>query len=90
HAYVKTKARNQGVGSKLLNHLSELTTKPILIGTWSDATWAIAFYKKHDFVLVSFKDKEYLLRKYWKIPLRQIETSVVLASRDWVSSIKKI
>ncbi len=84
HAYVRTTARNKGVGSKLLNHLSELTTKPLLIGTWADATWAINFYKKHGFALVSFEDKEHLLRKYWKIPLRQIETSVVLASPNWV------
>ncbi|MDQ3845638.1 MAG: GNAT family N-acetyltransferase [Bacteroidota bacterium] len=84
HAYVRTMARNKGVGSKLLNHLSELTTKPILIGTWADATWAINFYEKHGFVLVSYEDKEHLLRKYWKIPLRQIETSVVLASPNWV------
>jgi N-acetylglutamate synthase-like GNAT family acetyltransferase len=81
HAYVKTKARNKGIGGKLLRHLGELTTKPILIGTWADATWAIDFYKKHGFRLVSFEEKERLLRKYWKIPLRQIETSVVLAGQ---------
>ena len=86
HAYVRTTARNKGVGSKLLNHLSELTTKPILVGTWADATWAINFYKKYGFKLVSFDDKEQLLRKYWTIPLRQIETSVVLASSNWTSS----
>ncbi len=83
HAYVRTTERNKGIGSKLLTHLSELTVKPILIGTWADATWAINFYKKHGFNLVSFEDKEYLLRKYWAIPVRQIETSVVLASADW-------
>jgi len=79
HAYVRTIARNKGIGGKLLQHLSLLTTKPILIGTWADATWAIEFYKKHGFRLVSFQEKEELLRKYWSIPLRQIETSVVLA-----------
>ena len=83
HAYVRTIARNKGIGGKLLVHLSEFTTKPILIGTWTDATWAINFYKKHGFDLVSYEDKERLLRKYWTIPLRQIETSVVLASSDW-------
>lgn len=83
HAYVRTIARNKGIGSKLLSHLTELTTKPILIGTWAEATWAIDFYKKHGFRLVSFEDKEHLLRKYWTIPLRQIETSVVLASPNW-------
>jgi len=80
HAYVRTVARNKGIGGKLLQHLSMLTAKPILIGTWADATWAIEFYKKHGFRLVSFQEKEELLRKYWSIPLRQIETSVVLAS----------
>jgi len=79
HAYVRTNARSKGIGGKLLNQLRELTTKPILIGTWADATWAINFYQKHGFSLVSYEEKERLLRKYWKIPLRQIETSVVLA-----------
>lgn len=81
HAYVRTAARNKGIGSKLLQHMSTLTTKPILIGTWADATWAIEFYRKHGFRLVSFEEKEQLLRKYWSIPLRQIETSVVLSSQ---------
>lgn len=63
-----------------MGHLTELTTKPILIGTWADATWAINFYKKYGFTVVSYEDKERLLRKYWRIPLRQIETSVVLAN----------
>ncbi|MDO6429376.1 GNAT family N-acetyltransferase [Flavitalea sp. BT771] len=80
HAYVRTTARNKGIGGKLLRHLSTLTRKPILIGTWADAAWAIAFYQKHGFRLVSFQEKEELLRKYWSIPLRQIETSVVLSS----------
>ena len=81
HAYVRTTARNKGIGGKLLRHLNALTTKHILIGTWADATWAINFYKKHGFQLVSFQEKEELLRKYWSIPLRQIETSVVLSSQ---------
>lgn len=86
HAYVKTSARNSGIGGKLLHHLAELTTKPILIGTWADATWAINFYKKHGFNLVSHEEKERLLRKYWTIPLRQIETSVVLADSNWTGT----
>ena len=81
HAYVRTSARNKGIGGKLLQHLSTLTTKPILIGTWADATWAIEFYKKHGFRQVSYQEKEHLLRKYWSIPLRQIETSIVLSNR---------
>ncbi len=83
HAYVRTTARNKGIGGKLLKHLSTLTDKPILIGTWADATWAIAFYLKNGFRQVSHIEKEQLLRKYWNIPLRQIETSVVLASPDF-------
>jgi len=84
HAYVRTAARNKGIGGKLLQHLSTLVTTPILIGTWADASWAISFYEKHGYRLVSFNEKEQLLRKYWSIPLRQIDTSVVLASANWV------
>lgn len=86
HAYVRTNVRNKGIGGKLLQHLSKLTKNPILIGTWADATWAIDFYKKHGFSLVSHQDKERLLRKYWNIPSRQVETSVVLASPNWVNT----
>ena len=83
HAYVRTIARNKGIRGKLLEHLSTLTEKPILIGTWADATWAINFYKKNGFRQVAFAQKEQLLRKYWNVPLRQIETSVVLASDNF-------
>jgi N-acetylglutamate synthase-like GNAT family acetyltransferase len=86
HAYVRTHARNKGIGGQLLHHLTSRLSKPVLIGTWADATWAIAFYEKHNFQLVSFDEKESLLRKYWDVPLRQIETSVVLASSDWTRS----
>lgn len=85
HAYVRTSHRNKGIGSKLLEHLCSSSTKPILIGTWAHATWAIAFYQKHGFHLVSDEEKEMLLRKYWTIPSRQIETSVVLAGNNWKS-----
>jgi N-acetylglutamate synthase-like GNAT family acetyltransferase len=83
HAYVRTKVRNKGIGSKLLKHLCDLTADPILIGTWADAKWAIEFYQKHGFRLLPIEEKNELLRKYWTIPARQIETSVVLASADW-------
>jgi len=82
HAYVRTSRQNQGVGGKLLAHLRKQTSRPILIGTWSDATWAIRFYEKHGFRLVSRQEKERLLRRYWSIPERQVETSVVLAEKD--------
>ncbi|HEV8283177.1 MAG TPA: GNAT family N-acetyltransferase [Chitinophagaceae bacterium] len=83
HAYVRTVKRNKGIGSKLLEHLRALSTTPVLIGTWADAKWAIEFYQKHGFHLLSKEEKNNLLNKYWAIPPRQIETSVVLASSDW-------
>ena len=85
HAYVRTSERKKGVGSKLLEHLCIISAKPILIGTWADATWAIEFYLKHGFRLLPEKEKNNLLHKYWTIPARQIETSVVLASTNWNS-----
>ena len=82
HAYVATGAQRSGCGSALLRHLeSEETEKPILIGTWADARWAIDFYRKSGYTLVSSALKNVLLKKYWSIPQRQIETSVVLAKR---------
>ena len=79
HAYVRTVRRNRGIGASLLAHLRTLTAKPILIGTWAAATWAIRFYEKNGFALIEGEEKTRLLRKYWAIPERQIETSVVLA-----------
>jgi N-acetylglutamate synthase-like GNAT family acetyltransferase len=78
HAYVLTNQRRKGIGGILLNHLMQKASKPVLIGTWKAATWAIQFYQKHGFVLVSEEEKNRLLRKYWAISDRQIETSVVL------------
>jgi len=79
HAYVLTKYQRRGIGRKLLLYLMTLATTPeILVGTWEDATWAIQFYEKYGFTLVSPKEKDRLLRTYWNIPERQIETSVVL------------
>jgi N-acetylglutamate synthase-like GNAT family acetyltransferase len=83
HAYVRTVKRGKGIGSRLLLHLTSLTHKPVLIGTWADATWAIAFYQKHGFCLLSEKEKNQLLQKYWIIPQRQLETSVVLADNAY-------
>ena len=85
HAYVRTTKRNRGIGSKLLEHLYAISLTPVLIGTWADAMWAIEFYQKHGFRLLPKEEKNNLLRKYWTIPVRQIETSVVLASSDWES-----
>jgi N-acetylglutamate synthase-like GNAT family acetyltransferase len=83
HAYVKTNCRNMGMGTRLLRHLESMTEKPILIGTWSDATWAIRFYQKNGYRLLREAEKNDLLTKYWNIPERQVETSVVLADRKW-------
>jgi GNAT superfamily N-acetyltransferase len=77
HAYVLPDYQGKGIGTKLLNHLKQMTsTNRLLVGTWADATWAIDFYQKQGFKLMPNKDE--LLMKYWDIPNRQIETSVVL------------
>ncbi len=83
HAYVRTENQGKGTGSRLLTHLLTLSDRPFLIGTWADATWAIRFYERYGFQAVGFEEKERLLRRYWKVPARQIETSVVLADRRW-------
>lgn len=83
HAYVRTTMRNGGIGGKLLRHLMVRTDRPILIGTWADAAWAIGFYQKHGFRLVTPQQKTRLLKKYWGVPQRQIDTSVVLAGPTW-------
>jgi len=83
HAYVRTAERGRGIGGKLIAHLKPLTTRPTLVGTWAAAVWAIRFYEKYGFRLVTHEEKERLLRKYWSIPERQTETSVVLADRIW-------
>ena len=79
HAYVRTANRRRGIGASLLSHLRGLAGKPILIGTWAAASWAIRFYEQHGFALVDDEQKNHLLRKYRSIPARQVETSVVLA-----------
>jgi len=83
HAYVATALRGRGIGGRLLGHLLAQTTRPVLVGTWAAATWAIRFYERHGFRLVSRAETERLLRAYWAIPDRQIETSVVLADARW-------
>jgi len=83
HAYVRTHAQKMGIGRKLLQHLESLTEKPVLIGTWAAALWAISFYEKNGYALVSEPEKSRLLSRYWSIPRRQLETSVVLANKAW-------
>ena len=86
HAYVASTTQRSGVGTKLLRHVEGLVDKPVLIGTWAAASWAIEFYRRNGFTMVSDGDKDRLLRKYWSIPARQIETSVVLADRRWTDN----
>ena len=83
HAYVCTVGQRRGIGAHLLSQLRKLTPGPVLIGTWADAVKAIRFYEKHGFRMVRAQQKDVLLRRYWTIPERQIETSVVLADAKW-------
>jgi len=78
HAYVASTTQRSGVGTGLLRHAEGLVDKPILIGTWAAASWAIEFYRRNGFDTVPSGEKDDLLRTYWTIPQRQIETSVVL------------
>jgi GNAT superfamily N-acetyltransferase len=79
HAYVRTSRRREGIGSRLLEELRLKTDRPILIGTWAAAGWAVRFYEKHGFRKVAPREKDRLLNTYWSISRRQVETSVVLA-----------
>jgi len=82
HAYVRTDYRNQGIGGQLLAELRTQTQQPLLVGTWAAARWAIVFYEKHNFHLLSRAATMRALRKYWSIPQAQMETSVVLVDSD--------
>jgi GNAT superfamily N-acetyltransferase len=83
HAYVRTSSQKRGIGAHLLSHLRKLSQGPVLIGTWADAIWAIRFYEKHGFHVVRPEQKDRLLRRYWTVSERQVETSVVLADSTW-------
>jgi GNAT superfamily N-acetyltransferase len=80
HAYVVPDSQRHGVGGALLEHLRGLSTRRMLVGTWAAAEWAIRFYRRHGFEQVSPEQKTALLKTYWTVPDRQIETSVVLAN----------
>jgi GNAT superfamily N-acetyltransferase len=81
HAYVTPASQGRGVGGALLQHLMEAATLPVLVGTWAAAGWAIRFYERHGFARTSAEEKTRLLKRYWSIPDRQVETSVVLVRR---------
>jgi len=80
HAYVRTAYRNQGIGGQLLAELRARTDRPLLVGTWAAARWAIRFYEKHGFHLVPEQTRRRLLTKYWSLPSSQVEESVVLTA----------
>lgn len=86
HAYVMPTMQGKGVGTRLLRHVEGLAGKAVLIGTWADASWAIEFYRRNGFTVVANRHKNSLLRRYWSIPARQIETSVVLADGRWMEA----
>jgi GNAT superfamily N-acetyltransferase len=88
HAYVRTSSQKRGIGARLLSHLRELANGPVLIGTWADAVWAIRFYERHGFEIVEPQEKDRLLKRYWAVPERQIETSVVLADPKWRGTLR--
>ena len=80
HAYVLPGSQRGGVGAALLHHLRRLSARQMLVGTWAAAAWAIRFYSRHGFELVTPERKTELLKTYWTVAERQVETSVVLAN----------
>jgi hypothetical protein len=85
HAYIRTTHRRCGIGGRLLNELRSKATRPLLVGTWSAAESAIKFYRRNGFEMVPPDEVPVLLRRYWSIPERQIETSLVLAEKSWLN-----
>jgi len=83
HAYTRTERQRAGLGTALLEHLRRLAHRPLLIGTWKTATWAVSFYERRGFRLVPQDQKVLLLHRYWTVPDRQIDESVVLAEEAW-------
>jgi GNAT superfamily N-acetyltransferase len=83
HAYVRPDRQREGVGSQLAAHLYALTARSVLVGTWAAAVWAVRFYERQGFRLVPGEEGACLLRTYWSIPERQVDTSVVLADERW-------
>lgn len=86
HAYTRTASQGNGMASALLAHVRCRADRPLLVGTWKAATWAVRFYQHHGFRLVASQQKEALLQRYWTVPERQIEESVVLADERWFAA----
>jgi GNAT superfamily N-acetyltransferase len=83
HAYVRPEFQRHGIGQRLLVALRNMSDRPVLIGTWAAATWAVRFYEKNGFVLVGDAQRKELLRRYWAVPERQMELAVVLGDEKW-------
>ena len=86
HAYVRTDHRNQGIGERLLPHLPTLAARPMLIGTWTAARWAIRFYEHRGVQVVADDERDRLLQRYWTVPLGQSAVSGVLADQRWLDT----
>jgi len=86
HAYVLPSRQRRGIGGNLISALRHRTNRPILLGTWADAKWAVHFYEKYGFRPVPLNEKDGLLKTYWHVSDRQIETSVVLGDERWFES----
>ena len=87
HAYVRSAEQRRGIGAALIAHLLGLTDRPVRVGTWAAARWAIAFYEASGFTQVTRQAKDLGLRKYWDISERQVETSVVLADQRALAEV---
>ena len=83
HAYTRTSQQRRGIGAALLAHMRARTARPVLLGTWRAATWAVRFYEGQGFRLVPKERTPDLLRRYWKIPERQLDESVVMGDGVW-------
>lgn len=89
HAYVRRGRQRGGVGSALLRSLTEHAPRPVMLGTWKAARWAVRFYEKHGFTLIEGADKDRLLQTYWDIPQRQVVESVIMADERALREILK-
>jgi GNAT superfamily N-acetyltransferase len=90
HAYTRAAKQRRGIGAMLLAHVRRQMDRPMLVGTWKAATWAVRFYEREGFRLVRREDTDALLQRYWTVPDRQIDESVVLADGRWFSQADQV
>lgn len=83
HAYVRPQHQGRGIGHALLTHLLSRASRPVLVGTWTSATWAVRFYEGHGFTATTRAETRRLLHRYWSVPPRQVEASSVLVGPGW-------